>query len=60
MKVDGVGGDFFGGHGEVAFVFAILVVDEDDHAPWRISSTASSTVANGEPASVIAGFSSLN
>src|SRR5260370_11871291 len=31
-KVDGVGGDFFGGHGEVAFVFAVLVVDEDDHA----------------------------
>src|SRR6266478_3794262 len=31
-KVDGVRGDFFGGHGEVAFVFAVLVVNEDDHA----------------------------
>ena len=32
-EVDGFGGDFFGGHGEVAFVFAVFVVDEDDHAP---------------------------
>ena len=31
-EVDGFGGDFFGGHGEVAFVFAVFVVDEDDHA----------------------------
>src|SRR5882724_7629658 len=31
-EVDGVRRDFFGGHGEVAFVFAVLVVDEDDHA----------------------------
>ncbi len=31
-EVDGVRGDFFGGHGEVAFVFAVLVVNEDDHA----------------------------
>src|SRR5690348_8820536 len=31
-EVDGFGSDFFGGHGEVAFVFAVLVVDEDDHA----------------------------
>jgi hypothetical protein len=31
-EVDGIGGDLFGGHGEVAFVFAVLVVDEDDHA----------------------------
>ena len=31
-EVDGVGGDFFGGHGEVAFVFAVLVVNENDHA----------------------------
>src|SRR5207249_1727398 len=30
-EVDGVGRDLFGGHGEVAFVFAVLVVDEDDH-----------------------------
>ena len=31
-EVDGVGSDFFGGHGEVAFVFAVLVVHQDDHA----------------------------
>src|SRR6266850_2037759 len=31
-EVDGVGRDLFGGHGEVAFVFAVLVVNEDDHA----------------------------
>ena len=31
-EVDGFGRDFFGGHGEVAFVFAVLVVDENDHA----------------------------
>ena len=31
-EVDGFGGDFFGGHGEVALVFAVFVVDEDDHA----------------------------
>ena len=31
-EVDGVRGDLFGGHGEVAFVFAVLVVHEDDHA----------------------------
>ena len=31
-EVDGFGRDFFGGHGEVAFVFAVLVIDEDDHA----------------------------
>ena len=31
-KVDGFRRDFFGGHGEVAFVLAVLVVNEDDHA----------------------------
>ena len=31
-EIDGFWCDFFGGHREVAFVFAILVVDEDDHA----------------------------
>jgi len=31
-EVDSVRRDFFGGHGEVAFVFAVLVVNEDDHA----------------------------
>jgi len=31
-EVDGVGSDFLGGHGEVAFVLAVLVVNEDDHA----------------------------
>ena len=32
MKLMASGRDLFGGHGEVAFVFAVLVVDEDDHA----------------------------
>jgi hypothetical protein len=31
-EVDGFGGDFFGGEGEVAFVLAVFVVDHDDHA----------------------------
>ena len=31
-EVDGFGRDLFGGHGEVAFVFAVFVVDDDDHA----------------------------
>ena len=31
-EVDGFGSDFLGGHGEVAFVFAVFIVDEDDHA----------------------------
>ena len=31
-EIDGLGRDFFGGHGEVTFVFAVLIVDEDDHA----------------------------
>src|SRR3989442_15913273 len=31
-EVDGVGRDFIGGHGQVAFVFAVLVVHQDDHA----------------------------
>jgi len=30
-EIDSVGRDFFGGHGEVAFVFAVLIVNEDDH-----------------------------
>ena len=31
-EIDGFGRDFFGGHGEIAFVFAVFVVDDDDHA----------------------------
>ncbi len=31
-EVDGFGGDELGGQGEVAFVFAVFVVDDDDHA----------------------------
>ena len=31
-EVDGLGGDELGGEGEVAFVFAVFVVDDDDHA----------------------------
>src|SRR6202034_3697382 len=31
-KVDGLGRDLLGGQGEVAFVFAVFVVDHNDHA----------------------------
>ena len=31
-EVDGLRRDLFGGHSEVAFVFAVLVVDDHDHA----------------------------
>src|SRR6185437_9104857 len=31
-EIDGLGGDVFGGEGEVAFVFAVFVVDDDQHA----------------------------
>src|SRR5260221_11025477 len=31
-EVDGFGRDFLSGEGEVAFVFAVFVVDDDDHA----------------------------
>ena len=31
-EVDDLGGDLLGGDGEVAFVLAVLVVDDDDHA----------------------------
>jgi len=31
-EVDGFRRDFFGGHGQVAFVFAVFVVHQDDHA----------------------------
>ncbi len=31
-EVDGFGRDLFGGHGEIAFILAIFVVHQDDHA----------------------------
>src|SRR5208282_2095933 len=31
-EVDGFGRDFFGGHGQVAFVLAVFIVHQDDHA----------------------------
>ncbi len=31
-EVDGFGRDLFGSHGQVAFVFAIFIVNKDDHA----------------------------
>ena len=31
-EVDGFGSDGVGGHGQIAFVFAVFVIDEDDHA----------------------------
>ena len=31
-EVDGFGRDELGGHGEVAFIFAVFVVDHDQHA----------------------------
>ena len=30
-EVDGLGRDLVGGHREIAFVLAVLVVDQDDH-----------------------------
>ena len=30
-EVDGVRRDFFGGHAEIAFIFAIFVIHENDH-----------------------------
>ena len=32
-EVDRFGSDLFRGEREIAFVFAILVVDDDDHSP---------------------------
>ncbi len=32
-EVDGLGGHLFRGHGQVAFVLPVLVVDDDHHAP---------------------------
>ena len=31
-EINGFGGDFLGGHGEVAFVFAVFVIHQDNHA----------------------------
>ena len=47
MKFIGLGRRELRGDREVALVLAILVVGDDDHPPWRMSSSASSIVANG-------------
>src|SRR5207245_9064368 len=39
-EVDGVGRDLLGGHDEVAFIFSVFVIHQDDHA-------AISDVSNG-------------
>ena len=31
-EIDGGGSDFLGGDDEIAFVFAVFVIDQDDHA----------------------------
>ena len=31
-EVDGLGRDLLGGHGQIAFVLAVFVVDDNDHA----------------------------
>jgi hypothetical protein len=33
-EVDGFGRDFFGGDHEVALVFTVLIIDDDDHPPF--------------------------
>ena len=43
MKLMSSGRTQAGGHQEIAFVLAILVVHDDDHAPARSSSRISST-----------------
>ena len=46
-KVDGFGSNFFGGQGQIAFVFAIFVIHNDNHAPARTSSSAVGTSVKG-------------
>ena len=46
-EVDDFRRDLLGGADEVAFVFAVLGIDDDDDPPLRIASTASSIVENG-------------
>ena len=45
-EIDGFGRDFLGRHGQVAFVFAVFVVDEDDHA--ALANFVESLVNRGE------------
>src|SRR5579885_1795974 len=53
-KVDAFRSDSFGGHGEVAFVSRSSSSTRTIMRPLRISSTASSTLVNGESVSLIA------
>jgi hypothetical protein len=46
-EVDGFGGDVFGGEGEVAFVFAVFVVDHDHHAAGADFGEGSGDVGEG-------------
>ena len=49
-EIDNLGGDFFGGDGEIAFILAVLVIHHDDDATERrISSTASGTEMKDMP-----------
>ena len=50
---------FFRRHGEVALVLAVFVVHQDDLPPRRISSTASSTLANWIGSSDMTGWQLL-
>ena len=46
-EVDGVRCYLFGGHGKVALVLAVFVVDDHDHPAGAISSSAVSTSQKG-------------
>ena len=46
-EVDGFRGDVLGGQGQVAFVFAVFVVDHDDHAAGADFVEAPGTSVNG-------------
>ena len=55
-EVDGLGGDFFGGHGEVAFVLAVLVVHDDDHAPGAHLLQRRGNITKGRVGLIHSGF----
>ena len=46
-EVDGLGGDELGGEGEVTFVFAVFIVDDDDHASGTNLLEGSGNVGKG-------------
>jgi len=55
-EVDSLGRDLLGGQGEVAFVFAVFVVDHNVMRPARISSIASGMSVNGDCGVILSRF----